>query len=266
VLFFGFTDIFYTVAANSISVNYDANSTRYKSIAYKTPLKIQCNTTESDTRMEWYKDGVNITVPKDNRIKIQNNRLVIEEPQNDDAGNYTCKAVSTKINDTVGKRDIEVIVKPRVRIQKDVTVVEGERLKLECIVLGKLSPEVSWTFGNETYSRSRDRILLQEHSGVPNALFVIKEATMEDRGLYSCNPINANNSTVRATAYVRVRTKLAALWPFLGICAEVFVLYVNNRICVEKRNKTELEESDTDNSPETKNTPDHGKDYVSQRK
>jgi hypothetical protein len=92
-------------------VNYDANSTRYKSIAYKTPLEIQCNTTESDTRMEWYKDGVNITVPKDNRIKIQNNRLVIEEPQNDDAGNYTCKAVSTKINDTIGKRDIEVIGK-----------------------------------------------------------------------------------------------------------------------------------------------------------
>jgi hypothetical protein len=38
-------------------------------------------------------------------------------------------------------------VKPHVGIQKDVTVVEGERLKLECIVLGKPSPEVSWTFG-----------------------------------------------------------------------------------------------------------------------
>jgi hypothetical protein len=61
--------------------------------------------------MEWYKDGVNITVPKDNRINIQTNKLVIIDPQDEDMGNYTCKAVSTKINDTIGKRDIEVIGK-----------------------------------------------------------------------------------------------------------------------------------------------------------
>lgn len=266
VLFLGFTNIFSTVTANSISVNYDANSTRYKSITLKTPLEIQCNTTEKDIRMEWYKEGVNITVPDDNRIKVQINRLLITEPKEEDAGNYTCKAVSTKINDTIGKRDIEVIVKPSVGMQKDVTVVEGERLKLECIVLGKPSPEVSWTFGNETYNRSRDRIMLQEHNGVPNALFVIKEATMEDRGLYSCNATLANNSTDSATVYVRVKDKLAALWPFLGICAEVFVLCGIILIYEKKRNKTELEESDTDNSPETKNTPDHGKDSVRQRK
>ncbi|XP_023705836.1 neuroplastin isoform X2 [Cryptotermes secundus] len=216
--------------------------------------------------MEWYKNGVNITALKDNRINIQNNRLVILDPQDEDVGNYTCKAVSTKINETIGKRDIEVIVKLHVGMQKDVTVVEGEKLKLECVVLGKPSPEVSWTFGNETYYRSRDRVVLQEHNGVPNALFVIKEAKMEDRGLYSCTATLANNSTAVATAYVRVKDKLAALWPFLGICAEVFVLCGIILIYEKKRNKTELEESDTDNSPETKNTPDHGKDSVRQRK
>jgi hypothetical protein len=47
--------------------------------------------------------------------------------------------------------------------------------------------------------------MLQEHNGVPNALFVIKEATMEDRGLYSCSATNANNSTDSATVYVRVK-------------------------------------------------------------
>jgi hypothetical protein len=48
-----------------------------------------------------------------------------------------------------------------------------------------------------------------------------------------------------------VTDKLAALWPFLGICAEVFVLCGIILIYEKKRNKTELEESDTDNSPET---------------
>lgn len=48
-----------------------------------------------------------------------------------------------------------------------------------------------------------------------------------------------------------ITDKLAALWPFLGICAEVFVLCAIILIYEKKRNKTELEESDTDNSPET---------------
>lgn len=44
--------------------------------------------------------------------------------------------------------------------------------------------------------------------------------------------------------------KLAALWPFIGICAEVFVLCAIILIYEKRRNKTELEESDTDQSPD----------------
>lgn len=44
--------------------------------------------------------------------------------------------------------------------------------------------------------------------------------------------------------------KYAALWPFLGICAEVFVLCTIILIYEKKRNKSELEESDTDQSPD----------------
>jgi hypothetical protein len=98
-------------AANSISVNYDPDSTRYKSIIFKTPLEIQCNTTESGTRMEWYKNGVNITLPNDKRVTIEGNKLVIPDPKDEDAGNYTCKAVSTKVNGTIAERLIEVIGK-----------------------------------------------------------------------------------------------------------------------------------------------------------
>jgi hypothetical protein len=40
-----------------------------------------------------------------------------------------------------------IAVKPYVGMQKDVTVVEGEKLKLECVVVGKPPPDISWTFG-----------------------------------------------------------------------------------------------------------------------
>lgn len=44
--------------------------------------------------------------------------------------------------------------------------------------------------------------------------------------------------------------KLAALWPFLGICAEVIILCAIILIYEKKRNKSEMEESDTDQSPD----------------
>lgn len=44
--------------------------------------------------------------------------------------------------------------------------------------------------------------------------------------------------------------KLAALWPFLGICAEVVILCAIILIYEKKRNKQELDESDTDQSPD----------------
>lgn len=264
VLFLGFTNIFSTVAANSITVNYDNGSTVYKSIDFKKPLEIQCNTTEDGLRMEWEKNGVNIT-GLDQRIKISDKKLVIEKPTIDDMGNYACKIF--KGDTMVDAKNISVIARPFVSMKKDVTVVEGEKLSLECTVRGGTPPpNVSWTVGNQTYYSSDDRVLLDSFENVPNALLVIKEATMEDRGMYSCNATNANNFTEGVTAYVRVKDKLAALWPFLGICAEVFVLCAIILIYEKKRNKTELEESDTDNSPETKNTPDHGKDSVRQRK
>lgn len=45
--------------------------------------------------------------------------------------------------------------------------------------------------------------------------------------------------------------KYAALAPFLGICAEVIILCTIILIYEKKRDKTELEESDTDQGPET---------------
>jgi hypothetical protein len=40
-----------------------------------------------------------------------------------------------------------IAVKPQVGMQRDITVVEGEKLKLECLVIGTPPPEISWTFG-----------------------------------------------------------------------------------------------------------------------
>ena len=90
-------------------MNYDPGSTRYKTLELGSPLEIHCNTTESDVRLEWYKDDKNITDSK-GRAKIKDYKLVIEKPDQKDAGNYTCKAIKTKVNGTivVGEKVVEV--------------------------------------------------------------------------------------------------------------------------------------------------------------
>lgn len=115
-----------------------------------------------------------------------------------------------------------------------------------------------------------------------NAILTIEKAGLEDRNSYNCtatNPATAFNSTlypaVVESTYIRVKGmhfiydpldsiggriditvfffgtgKLAALWPFLGICAEVFVLCAIILVYEKRRNKEGLDESDTDQSPE----------------
>ena len=59
--------------------------------------------------MEWEKDGENITAPKDPRIKISDNKLVIAEPKNEDVGNYSCRIF--KHDAKTGEKNIIVIGK-----------------------------------------------------------------------------------------------------------------------------------------------------------
>jgi neuroplastin len=92
-----------------------------------------------------------------------------------------------------------------------------------------------------------DRVIFSEYEGVENAKLTIETAQQSDRGYFSC----IGNSThmgeeVTSEGFVRVKDKLAALWPFIGICAEVFVLCAIILIYEKRRNKDSDNDSDTD--------------------
>lgn len=85
---------------------------------------------------------------------------------------------------------------------------------------------------------------------------MVDNIEMNDRGNVVCRVSynwsdTAESHVAEAQTFLRVKDKLAALWPFLGICAEVVVLCAIILVYEKKRNKAELEESDTDQSPDT---------------
>jgi len=264
--------------ANELTTNADYNN--YKVLRYGEELKLVCNVTNPSTDLviKWLKNGKPIRTSDGDRphVLIRDNSLTVNYGMEADVANYTCQLVNSKnTNATIAFFEFEVVGRPYVKLPETVTVTENEKLKLECIVIGSPPPTVEWTVGNETYDTSRGRVKLSTdpEKNIKNNIMELEGVTLDDRGEVACSAANIavtmgsdKNNPMKATIYVRIKDKYAAVWPFLGICAEVIVLCTVIFIYEKKRNKAELEESDTDQSPEQKNTPDHGKDSVRQRK
>lgn len=144
--------------------------------------------------------------------------------------------------------------------------VEGDPLTLSCKAYGVPVPEITWFKNDEPLNISDPRISLEPLENVTNAKLIIQNLNFDDRAEYTCFATNGiSNATMMVL--VRVKDKLAALWPFLGICVEVAVLCAIIFIYEKKRVKPDFEESDTDQNPENKNLSDQkeGQD-IRQRK
>lgn len=81
-------------------------------------------------------------------------------------------------------------------------------------------------------------------SAVEGGELVVEPAARGDAGWYQCSVGGEGHAAVTT---LRVKDMYAALWPFLGICAEVFVLCAIILVYEKRRTKPELDDSDTDN-------------------
>ncbi|GBP67667.1 Basigin [Eumeta japonica] len=182
------------------------------------------------------------------RVKYLKEGTVLKyegKSQEDDYGEYMCR---------VGEKNQKFNVQGRTRLKlpANSNVVEGQNLRLTCKLTGKPYSTVHWFFSNETL-KDVDVTELMGHraavnvsdQGVENGELLLQEVLRSDAGNYTCHvytPFMENSTTT-----VRVKDKYAALWPFLGICIEVFVLCTIILVYEKRRTKPELDDSDTDN-------------------
>ncbi|XP_041631830.2 basigin isoform X1 [Drosophila kikkawai] len=248
-----FLSIFLAIHAQSndkLVPNYDNVEHQMKFYDIRTPLVLSCNVRDADPTapLIWKKNGTAVTEVASLRGRFKlidaERKFIIDRSESHDDGLYSCEIDGESKN-------INVIARVVVRVPSNTAVVEGEKMSVTCTVLGT-KPQLSWTFGNITLTNATDRFVLKEDNGVPNSILTLENVTLDDRGEYKCfgrnaaNEYGVNSTVVYDTTTVRVKGKFAALWPFLGICAEVLILCVIILIYEKRRNKSELEESDTD--------------------
>lgn len=98
--------------------------------------------------------------------------------------------------------------------------------------------------------------LLKNSQGVENAILKIEDANATtDRRAFKCVAFHreARNNCSESAFFVRVRDRYAALWPFLGIVAEVIVVCVVIFICERRRASEESKDVADDEEDELTN-------------
>lgn len=236
-------------------------------IVSKEPAMIKCELQHLDKSyvkdFYWTKNYTMLSEVSEPKTKYKEDKanytLEITKPRRRDAGLYNCVF---KIDDQDFSIDVNMNMAPWIEsMEKSRNLVQGDKLHLECNVQSHPFSSVIWKKDNETLKKdATNRVFLNE-----NRTLIIFDLQFSDKGDYTCVATNSVNST-SMPVLVRVKDKLAALWPFLGIVAEVVILCIIIFICEKRRSKDMEDEYDNAGQPNVPNSKEHkGKDDVRQR-
>ncbi|XP_057565928.1 basigin [Hippopotamus amphibius kiboko] len=178
-------------------------------------------------------------------------RMELEVDSDDRSGRYSC----IFLPEHAGRTDLEVKGPPSIKaVKKSEHATEGEAVVLAC-KSDSFPPVTAWLWYKA--SESGDQVIANSSQ---SKFFVVSSETRTelhipdldlgtDPGKYVCNGTNSAG-TGQAVISLRVRNRFAALWPFLGIVAEVLVL-VTVIFIYEKRRKPDevLDDEDTGSAP-----------------
>ncbi|XP_070710332.1 myosin-binding protein C, slow-type [Pempheris klunzingeri] len=169
------------------------------------PIKLHCEIYPGNVPGRWYRNG-QLIQPSD-RISIlhrnKNHRLEIETSSLHDAGDYTfvpegySQSLSAKIH---------IIDPPRVHLDSlnfpdnTVTIVAGNKLRLEIPISGEPAPRVVWMKGERVILESGHRVHAETYGDQTSLTIEITER--EDSGNYK---IVLQNEAGEATACVKIK-------------------------------------------------------------
>lgn len=158
--------------------------------------------------------------------------LTVTNVGESDIGIYQCtNKVYVTDTATVSILSVPVVV----NLQSPSYLTEGETLNISCTAWGWPTPLYAWYQGNNQLTASSTGVSLYNiNANMVNAGLVIVKINQTDQNSYICSVINSVGST-NVTAYIRVKDRLAALWPFIGIVIIILITVII--ILVVERNR-----------------------------
>ncbi|GAA6091334.1 obscurin, partial [Tachysurus ichikawai] len=144
-------------------------------------VTLRCELSKSGALVEWWR-GEELLKPGEKyqmRQMATKMELVIRKVVPEDSGVYTCVCPDQKSNATVKIKAIPVIFKQNLRNQE---TVEGKNITLRC-ELSKSGALVKWWKGQQELTGGEKYRMQTEGK---TAELVIKNASCEDAGVYSC--------------------------------------------------------------------------------
>nr|XP_032831876.1 neuroplastin-like isoform X2 [Petromyzon marinus] len=254
--------------------DYDIKTSPDITLSNKTTEeRLQCNLTlpqpfsAHEINCYWEQDGEKIA-GTEQMVEITASRIVtldytITKPKAEHSGVYVCVFQTSP----PAKGNITVKSWPDITThKKSENHGEGDAAELVCKCNGY--PDVDWTWSYKPRDNddvvvvangSRDGRLAIASTGNQTVLSLHGLVVDTDGGEYTCQATNSEG-TATHTMLLRVRSRLAALWPFLGIVAEVVILIAIIFI-YEKRKKPD----DVPDAPLKSNSTNNHKEKVRQR-
>jgi len=248
-------------------------------MVYGEPATLSCqleNANLENVVMKWYHNGKECIEPErfSTSDTMTNYSLTILHAIQGDDGAYTCNFTITNGDSTTQNHGKEVFLNSAPYVNHfdaaSKNLVQGDPLVLHCDAWGYPHPTVQW-LKDETVldPASDDRITVKTDpdSNIVNGSLRIDNLDYDDRADYMCVATDSFGHSANATILLRVKDKLAALWPFLGICAEVIILCIIIFVYEHRRAKKMADEEPAEETGQLTNSNDHkNKEEVRHRK